>query len=282
LIEQRQTADAERWAKEGIERSLAKLPGISGSLLRLLCEVANRRKRWDIVAAHAAMEFFDRPSRSALEELIARARKANCGEQVRKAALQFLETGTAPFEALPGKGGAQSLRVDSAWPLPLPDYLASLLLGNSRSVRRTGPHYDVLLDMAIAAKRPDDVLHWYDKMKTDQKRPLTTWGRAYFGEGTSDRVAAAVAKSHPERALGIYRRALEAHLPQTGISAYESAASYLKKMRPIMDALGHSGEWSALLAEIRERYRNRPRFMEILDKLEGRTILASRKAGRRR
>jgi hypothetical protein len=34
---------------------------------------------------------------------------------------------------------------------------------------------------------------------------------------------------------------------------------------------------------IREKYRNRPRFMEILDKLDGRTILQTQRArGRRR
>jgi hypothetical protein len=34
----------------------------------------------------------------------------------------------------------------------------------------------------------------------------------------------------------------------------------------------------ALLADIREKYRNRPRFMELLDKLEGRTILQTQRA----
>jgi hypothetical protein len=37
-----------------------------------------------------------------------------------------------------------------------------------------------------------------------------------------------------------------------------------------------------LLAEIREKYRNRPRFMEILDKLEGRTIIQTQKVRSRR
>jgi hypothetical protein len=50
-----------------------------------------------------------------------------------------------------------------------------------------------------------------------------------------------------------------------------------------MKSLGKQSEWTALLAEVRAKYRNRPRFMEILDKLDGRTILQTQTArGRRR
>ena len=40
----------------------------------------------------------------------------------------------------------------------------------------------------------------------------------------------------------------------------------LKKLRPIYESLDRAGEWNELLTSIREQYRNRPRFMEILDK----------------
>ena len=49
-------------------------------------------------------------------------------------------------------------------------------------------------------------------------------------------------------------------------------------MRPILKALGREPEWTARLTEIREKYRNRPKFMEILDRLDGRTIVATHKA----
>jgi uncharacterized Zn finger protein len=174
----------------------------------------------------------------------------------------------------------QTLRVDSAWPLPVPDYLVPLPRTGDRAIVPHGPHYDVLLDMAIAAKQPDEVLRWYDKMERGPKRIRGGWG--FAGSGTDDRVAAAVAKSHPERALEIYRRQLDATLPQAHISAYESVAGHLKKMQPIMKSLSRQAEWATLLARIREKYRNRPRFMEILDKLEGHTILQTQKARSRR
>jgi uncharacterized Zn finger protein len=281
LIEQRQVDDAARWAREGIEKTRAKLPGIAGSLAQLLCDVAARRKRWDVVAAHAAVDFLDHPSQRGFEELMAKAKKAKCEEQVRKAALRFLETGDSPVKIVQSKKEGAAVRVDSSWPLPVPDYLAPLLADDSRVYRKTGPHYDVLLDMAITAKRPDDVLHWYDKMTAGQKDASLAWGRYGANAGAANRVAEAVAKSHPERALEIYRRGLDGALPHANMASYESATVYLRKMRPIMDALGRKQEWSDLLVGIREKYRNRPRFMELLDNLEGRTILAAKKVRRR-
>jgi hypothetical protein len=52
-------------------------------------------------------------------------------------------------------------------------------------------------------------------------------------------------------------------------------------MRPIYEALGRLDEWTALVSSIREKYRNRPRFMEQLDALDGRTIVDSVRKGRK-
>jgi len=46
--------------------------------------------------------------------------------------------------------------------------------------------------------------------------------------------AAAVVEAHPERALEIYRGCVDSNLTQASISAYETVAAYLKKMRPIL------------------------------------------------
>jgi uncharacterized Zn finger protein len=280
LIGEKRFDDAERWAKEGIEKTREKLPGIASSLAASLCEVSRGRKQWDIVAAHAAWQFFERPGKATFDELMAHATKAKCGEQVRASALHFLETGVSPFQWKASPKAGQTLRIDPAWSLPLPEYLLPLLRTDGPAIAPRGPHFDVLLDMAIAAKQPDEVLRWYDKMPKSQKH-FGGWGWAESGIG--DRVAAAVAKSHPERAVEIYRRELDATLPRADVSAYEAAARYLKKLQPVMKSLGNQSEWMKLLAEIREKYRNRPRFMEILDKLDGRTILQTQRArGRRR
>jgi uncharacterized Zn finger protein len=93
-------------------------------------------------------------------------------------------------------------------------------------------------------------------------------------------VAAAVAKSHPDRALEIYRQRVNDNRTRAKVSTYEAVAAYLRKMRPILKSLHREDEWKQSLADIRLRYRNRPRFMEILDRLDSRSIVQSREARR--
>ena len=176
LIAEKRFDDAERWAKEGIEKTREKLPGIASSLAASLCEVSRGRKQWDVVAAHAAWRFFEQPGKTTFDELMAHATKAKCGEQVRAAALHFLETGVSPFQWKASPKAGQTLRIDPAWPLPVPDYLVPLLRTREPAIAPRGPHFDVLLDMAIAAKQPDEVLRWYDKMAKGQKRFGGGWG----------------------------------------------------------------------------------------------------------
>jgi len=45
--------------------------------------------------------------------------------------------------------------------------------------------------------------------------------------------------------------------------------------------LHRANEWTALVASIREKYRNRPRFMDLLDGLEGRSIVQSARTRRK-
>lgn len=125
--------------------------------------------------------------------------------------------------------------------------------------------------MAIAERRPDEVLRWYDLWRAAAKGQRVGW---HFGAGSyADKVAAAVAESHPERTLEVYRGCVDQNLTRADLSAYETVAAYLKKMRPILKSLDRGWEWNVLVTEIRTNYRNRPRFMEILDRLEARPIL---------
>lgn len=282
LLEQNRLKEAERWAHEGIERTQAKLPGIAAALRETLCDLARRGKEWDVVAAHAAAEFFEHPSVRGLRDLVAAAKKAKSEKPVRAAALKFLETGVLPVRVSTSRGGQRSTKIDANWPLPVPEYFAPAPEAIGPKGSAPQPHLEVLLDLAIDEKRHDDVLHWYERIKSARRQSARGRGGWYGGEEDySDRVAAAVASSHPQQALAIYRKSLAAHLPQAHISAYETCTSYLGKMRPILTSLGRGDEWKRLLAEIRLEYRNRPRFMEILDKLNGRTIVETQKARRR-
>ena len=276
LIEKKQYEEAERWATEGIDKTSAKLPGIASNLERLLGDMAILRRQWPIAAAHAALGFFSHPSRDSFQKLLEAAAKADCENSIRGIALNFLESGASPLPS-PGKVSAKSVE-NAEWPLPMPVYLLPLLGNQSRYRPTAGPHFDVLIDMAIADRRQDDVLRWYDAMSAGQKqRGSMSW---YGSGGYGDQVAAAVTESHPERSLAIYRQRVDDHLPHASASAYEAVAGYLRKMRPILKALHREVEWDGLLADIRLRYKNRPKFMEILDKLDPRPIVEQKRARR--
>jgi uncharacterized Zn finger protein len=269
LIEMKRYDEAQRWAAEGIEKTVAKLPGIASSLEKLLGEMAVQRRQWPIAAAHAALGFFTHPSRESFQQLLKAAAKAGCKDSIRGIALNFLETGVSPRSS-PGKASVKCAS-NSEWPLPMPDYLLPLLTNGSKFSRPASPHFDVLIDMAIADHRHDEVLRWYDAMSAGQQyRGSMTW---YGSGGYGDRVAAAVTESHPERSIAIYRQRMDDNLPHASASAYEAVAGYLRKMRPIFQGLHRNSEWDGLLADIRLRYKNRPKFMEILDKLDPRPIV---------
>ncbi len=280
LIDQGQPDTAECWAREGIEKTVQKWPGIASGLAESLCELSRRRKNWEIVAAHVAHKFFDFPSAEGFKELAAAAKKAKCEEQVRIAALHFLESGISPIHLSVSAKDHGKASIDPSWPLPVPEYLLPLL-SSWRTQQASRPHYNVLLDMAIANKQPDNVLRWYDKMRGDKQRPHRLHDEWRWGLD-ADHVAKAVASTYPERALEIYRDKLQEHLPHTGDSAYEACVTCLRQMRVIYESLDKEDYWNELLADVRHNYRNRPRFMAMLDKLEGRTIVNQQSASVRR
>jgi uncharacterized Zn finger protein len=126
--------------------------------------------------------------------------------------------------------------------------------------------------MALAAKRPDEVLRWFDKMQSIPRGP----GYYQGSYGYTDRVAEAVSTAYPERAIAIYTAALNVQLPHAQQSSYESATANLRKLRPLYQALNRASEWTALVVSIREKYRNRPRFMDLLDSLSSSNFFRSR------
>ena len=271
LIQRKRYDEAERWATEGIQKTAGKFPGIALNLAKAMGEAARLRDQWKVAAAHAAWEFFDRPGRENFGELMTASDRAGCRESVQRLAMQFLETGVSPISSTTARDGRHKAVAAEAWPLPLPDYLLPLLTALDQARISPRPRFEVLIDMAIADHRPDEVLRWYDKMCADRKQPMGTWMNG--SDGYADRVAVAVARSHPERALQIYRQRLDGNLTRAHVSAYEAAAEYLRKLRPILRSLRREEEWAQTVADIRLRYRNRPRLIEILDRLDSKPIL---------
>lgn len=321
LMKLKRFDDAERWAREGIEKSSPTSAGLVRQLVEKLVELARRRRQWDVVAAQAACDFFSRPRVDSFQRLMSAAKKAKCETIVRRRAEQFLETGIAPIrrelvtveaprtsdatraeklpkqqrgKSAPAKGAIvpmpstppappafKTIREDD-WPLPLPDYMATACLSADKYGGHANQYHQVLVELAIAEDRMDDALRWYDSItggKSSKTRGSIGRRRWHFNS-LDDQVAEAVAKTHPERSLEIYRRDLDANLQVADAAAYDQCATTLRMMHPIMKAIGREREWNELVQSIREKYRNRPRFMDVLDSLDPRPIIETRKRGK--
>ena len=290
LVEADRLDDAERWATEGIAASAATAPGEAEHLAASLATIARKREQWDLVAAHAARPFFERPTPANLDVLLSAARQAQVEPEVRAAALRFLETGAAPWRwldppptpvqskpstakragrgattAVPEPAAARRLGVDPAWPLPMPAYFLHLMSRLGQGEPEVRPRFDVLLEMALLAGDADEVIRRFEQFCALPRR--TGWYPQADSYG--DRVAATVATRHPARALELYTGKLNVLLPRADPGAYASAVEYLKALRPLYTALDRAGEWDELVASIRLKYKNRPRFMELLVRLPG-------------
>lgn len=81
-------------------------------------------------------------------------------------------------------------------------------------------------------------------------------------------MADAVAEA--DRALALWRAAAESEIAQTSPAAYEVAAKHLEKYRARLGKLGRDAEWTALAAALRAANLRKRKFIEILDRIEGR------------
>ena len=125
---------------------------------------------------------------------------------------------------------------------------------------------ETLIDLAIAEKRPDEIIRWYD-----QRKPRSAaWGYSWVDD---DRIAQAVADTYPDRALAIWKKLAESQIALTQTRAYETAAGYLRKVHRVLKKLDREKEWKDYLAELRQANARKPRLMEILDGLAGGRII---------
>ena len=121
----------------------------------------------------------------------------------------------------------------------------------------------------IASERkPDQVLRWYDQ------RPKDRYGWYGFNEA---KIAAAVQSHAPQRAVAIWKNMAEGLICQVKPSAYQMAAGYLRKAAKVMTREKKQAEWERYLKELREIHIRKRRLTEILDGLDDKPIVKSRR-----
>jgi len=261
LVEQLKKAkrweEAEQWIRKGISATEKRWPGIASQLRASFVEMRKGARDWTRVAALQADDFFAEPSLKTFQTLQQAAKRAGVLPAVRAAALHYLETGAVPQPT------ARMVGEETIPPWPLPD--GGLKPAIERPVTHP-PMTDTLIDIAIAEKRPDDVLRWYDQRKP---RPRG-WDYGWFAE---DRIAEAVMEAYPDRAVAIWQHLAEKQIALTKPKAYEEAAGYLRKVHRVQKQLGKEQEWQSYLASLRRANERKRRLVQILDTLSGRRII---------
>ncbi|MGH8068941.1 MAG: SWIM zinc finger family protein [Candidatus Entotheonellia bacterium] len=249
--------EAEQWIHKGINATQKHLPGIASELRTALRDIHEKENDWLQVAAMHADDFFQHPTLQAFQESQKAAERADVWPAVRSGAMYYLETGKFPQ---PSQRAAKD-RTIPPWPLP-----ASGLTDHTDRQHLRFPIIDTLIAIAIAEKRPDEILRWYD-----QRQPGGGgWG---WGGIRDDQIAETIAQSYPERALDIWKKLAEACIAQTQTRAYEQASAYLRKQRDLLKQLGRTREWQSYLTDLRQANVRKKRLLELLDDLEGLRIV---------
>lgn len=257
-------------AREGITAADPHEVGVVRELQDLLCEMADRAGDPMLPAAVAADRFFDRPTLEGYRTLLEAADTAGHEESVRRAALAFLEGGSRPDRA---RSGRASRTATSDWPLSEPPRPTAPTDG--RGADRTGPYFDVLIDLAIDEQRPDDVLSWFDKRSASVPTNGPRWAPRIRCD--EERVARAIEETHPERAIGIYMERAHDLVARTDPRDYPEAGACLQRVNVLLKASGRLKDWPALLEGFRGAHRRKRRLMEVLDGIDGRPIVNHRR-----
>ena len=250
LLQERRYEDAEYWIKEGIRRQGAKWPGIASILRGKLRNIRTIEKNWPVVAAMRAEEFVFRPSREAFTKCEKASRQARSWTNVRGSLLHYLETGDLPWK-------------QKDWLLP-----ETGLDPPDAEPKKQYPMVNLLIDIAMLEKKPDQVIKWYDR------RPEDRYGWYGIEENS---VAEAISTYAPDRAVAIWKNMAERQIARVKPSAYREAVRYLRKAAKVMIREKKQREWEAYIKATKEQHFRKRRLMEILDSLEDRPIIKKRR-----
>jgi uncharacterized Zn finger protein len=249
LVQERSFEQAEIWINKGIRDIGGRWPGIASNLRDKLRSIRTFEKNWPAVAAMLVEEFVRHPSRSGFADCKKACDKAKIWPKVRESLLRYLEKGALPWK-------------QKDWPLP-----ESGLDPPDADRRNRFPLVEVLIEIAILEKNPEQVLRWYDL------RPDTHFG--WYGVD-EDTIALSVQDHAPDRAVDIWKNKAERLIAQVKPRAYRDAVKCLRKAGVVMIREKKSVQWEKYLKELRELHFRKRRLIEMLDGMDGKPIVKKR------
>ena len=251
LMAGRRWEEARGWCRQGIE-TVPSESGLQAKLRRQLQTINQRSGNPLSGLAIQAEEFFAEPGLAGFQALCRAARKARIGKGVEAWGRHYLETGRRPRA-----GRKRKSDPEMDWPLPACEVEVPAPLRATEA-----PVTGVLIRLAIAEKKPEEVLKWYDHPSRKKR------GAGIYGFSLDNEVATAVESTHPDRAVAIWKEFAEKQIARVQVSGYQAAVPYLRKVRDALTRNCRKREWEEYLAALRQQNSRRPRCLEELRRLE--------------
>ncbi|MBN1982281.1 MAG: SWIM zinc finger domain-containing protein [Chitinivibrionales bacterium] len=257
LIGRGDAAGAQEWLRKGIVATAKHQSVVAQKLRCELIETCRSTRDWATAAALCADQFFEEPSLRTYTDLSMVCVKAGVWDRVKPVVIRFLETGHRPE---PASGGAAAKQA-KAWPLA-PSGLP--LLREKRGPAE--PSFDVLAQIAMAEKNIVEVVKYFDCFCERIKTSRTQYG--YQSNQLEEEVATAIAATHPDRAVKIWKDFIESFFTQGSQKIYEKAIVYLKRIKSILEKAGRGGEWKSYVEELKAANSRKRSVVAVLVKLE--------------
>lgn len=236
LLEKGEDQEAEEWIHKGMAAMERKEPYAVERLRSCLLDLRKKQNDWDAVLCMQTEDFVRRASLEQFKECRRSAEKLRVWPVLRSLLMDFLVERKIPWTR-------------DAWPCRN--------RGKVSPSKEKHPDFTTLIDLAIAEKKPAEVLKWYDLQRKTQR------GYGY----NADSVAAAVRNFAPERAIALWKGLAEAQIALTKPRAYVEAAGFLRKMGKLMRERNQATQWDAYIQSLRHDHRRKSRLMEVLDGL---------------
>lgn len=236
LLEKGEDREAEEWIHKGMAALEKKEPYTVERLRACLLDLRKKQKDWDSALCMQTEDFVARASLEQFKECRRSAEKLKIWPVLRPLLMDFLIERKIPWS-------------QDAWPCQN--------RGKLSRFHEKHPDFTTLIDLAIAEKKPAEVLKWYDLQRKTQR------GYGY----SADSVADAVREFAPERAIALWKGLAEAQIALTKPNAYVAAAVFLRKLGKLMRERDMAAQWDIYIQSLRHTHRRKTRLMEVLDGL---------------
>lgn len=140
------------------------------------------------------------------------------------------------------------------------DEVRSELLTYVKQSRKT----DVEIEIALDEGHIDLALELLKAGKQTENTRDGPYGADNFTVGIE--VAKAVEESHPQEAIDIYQAYVETYIEWRGRENYHTACQYLTSVRRLYQKIDKSNEWTAYIADLRERNARLPALKDEMAK----------------